>query len=347
MSKEIIVLGIETSCDESALALVRVHKDGRNEVIGEVLASQIALHQQYGGVVPELAAREHLKALPILYKKLCETYPQEVNDATCIAVTQGPGLKGCLLIGINFAKGLSFATGKPLIGVNHIEGHLYSSFLNKTLPNFDFISLIVSGGHTELVHVKPNGIYSVIARTIDDAAGEAFDKSAHLLGFPYPGGKALSEVAASVSSSPFILPKVMREADGFSFSGLKTAIHLLIKKNGAESASHKAELCYSIEHAIVDALMHKLKKSLDLYSTCNVISVVGGVSANRLLRDSVTDLCSKRNISLFLPEPQFATDNASMIALAGGFRWLDTNFSLVKSSLGLGVYARYPIESIQ
>jgi N6-L-threonylcarbamoyladenine synthase len=342
------VLGIETSCDETALALVRVHQDGHSEVIGEMLSSQIALHQAYGGVVPELASRQHIEALPILFQQLRHRFPDDVDTCSCIGVTQGPGLKGCLLMGINFAKGLSLSLGKSLIGVNHIEGHLYSAFLNKPLPRFPFLALIVSGGHTELVFVEQFGTYQIIARTIDDAAGEAFDKSAHLLGFPYPGGRALSDAAASVESSPHQLPKVMREADGFSFSGLKTAIHLLIKKCPPQSSQERAALCYTIEHAIVDALMYKVKKSLSSYPRCRGLSVVGGVSANRLLRTKMEAFARDHAMELHMPEPQFATDNASMIALAAAYRLQQSSalLDIQQESRGLPVLPRYPIETI-
>ena len=343
MSTEKIILGIETSCDESAIALVAIKSDGTSRVIGEVISSQIDLHKQYGGVVPELASREHLKALPLLYKAIEIKYPEAIELVSAIAVTKGPGLKGCLLIGINFAKGLALSRNVPLIGVNHIEGHLYSGFLNKTPPQNSFLALIVSGGHTELIHVEKFGSYSVIARTIDDAAGEAFDKSAHILGFPYPGGRALSECAVSGDTSLFILPKVMKDAKGFSFSGLKTAIQQLIRKNPVNNEKIRSELCFTIEQSIVDALLMKVTRAIS-DTTVSLLTVVGGVSANRVLRLRSSSLCQQHGMSLVLPEYCYATDNAAMIALAGGLRLIFNGMPSHEASLSMEVLPRYPLE---
>ncbi len=226
-----IVLGIETSCDETAVALIRYGTDGRHELLGEIISSQNNIHEQYGGVVPELASREHLKNLPLLYDALLGKCQVDLSAVDLIGVTQGPGLKGCLLIGLSFGQGLAEASGKPMLGVNHIEGHLLAPRLDNPSLEFPYMCLIVSGGHTEILEVKGVGDYELVARTQDDAAGEAFDKSANLLSLPYPGGARLASLADSVTSSRFKLPKVMREQAGFSFWGLKTAFLLLTKKN--------------------------------------------------------------------------------------------------------------------
>ena len=226
------ILGIESSCDESAAAILQYEIDSSDvHIVSEFISSQVALHQSYGGVVPELAAREHLRNLPFVVSEVLDRAKLAVKDLSSIAVSRGPGLKGCLLMGLNFARGLALSATVPLIGVNHIEAHLLSARLDNPDLEYPFLALIVSGGHTEVHYVPEVGKYELIARTIDDAAGEAFDKSANLLGFPYPGGAALAALAGEASSSRFKLPKVMRESEGFSFSGLKTAIALLVRKH--------------------------------------------------------------------------------------------------------------------
>ena len=353
-AKPLLVLGIETSCDETALALVEVRSDGSSSVVKEVIASQISLHQLYGGVVPELAAREHLQSLPTLFGILQSECPNECRRIDLIAVTSGPGLKGCLLMGINFASGLSITRNIPLITVNHIEGHIYSAFLNKQIPKTPFLSLIVSGGHTELMLIERLGAYKNLARTIDDAAGEAFDKSAHLLGFPYPGGKALAETAdAAVDvTSDYQLPKIMREAEGFSFSGLKTAIRQLIHRQQPALKGSPArvllptetiqKLSITIQNSIVDSLIFKLKKAVEGYGAAlKILSVVGGVSANLRLRQEVA--AEFQGHQIFFPELKFSTDNAAMIALVGGLRFAA---GLTAPTRNIAVMPRWPVEQM-
>ena len=316
-----LILGIESSCDESAVALVELDNASRARVHFEEISSQVKLHALYGGVVPELAAREHLANLPILVDRaLCFVSANNL-EIDLLAVTQGPGLKGCLLIGLEFAKGLSLAKELPLVGVNHIEGHLHAARLdNPDLPE-SFMALVVSGGHSEIVKVESglSGLkYEVLARTIDDAAGEAFDKSANLLGFEYPGGARLAALADTVTSSRYVLPKIMRESPGFSFSGLKTAIALLLKKN--QEAHHdpilKAELAFAIQEAIVDSLVHKLAKELEKHSV-SAVTITGGVASNRRLREKIKSITS---LPVFFPSLSHCVDNAAMIALVGGMR---------------------------
>ncbi len=338
-----LVLGIESSCDESAVSVVEYDKKPR--IVFEAISSQIDLHAQYGGVVPELAAREHLKNLPILLDQAEKTLNGRKPDL--VAVTQGPGLKGCLLMGYQFAKGFALARNIPLTGVNHIEAHLHALYLNNPeAPAYPFLALIVSGGHTELIYARDLGQYQVIARTKDDAAGEAFDKSANLLGIEYPGGAALARMAdsldASQRQSDFSLPKVMRESEDFSFSGLKTAISLLVKRNQSvlENPVVKAQLAYAIQESIVEALVHKTKAAAAQLEV-KFVTATGGVACNRRLRER---LAQELGMPVYFPEPAHCVDNASMVALVGALR-----FSRFKqtASEDSEVLARWPIENIQ
>jgi N6-L-threonylcarbamoyladenine synthase len=334
------ILGIETSCDETGIAFLDI-VDDRVTIRAERLSSQVALHANYGGVVPELASREHLKALPLLIQEVLQV-AGELPDG--IAVTRGPGLKGCLLTGIEFAKGLCAVYNIPLIGVNHLEGHLWSPGLSGTMPQAPYLALIVSGGHTEIVHVEGIGAYTVLARTIDDAAGEAFDKAAFLLGCPYPGGAALSKIAqehAPRAENRFKLPKVMREAEGFSFSGLKTAIAQLIQQNPTwrEDSLLRGELCWAIQESIVDALVYKVQKAIHDTGTKTVV-VTGGVSANTRLRERIRSLAG---CDAIFPHPSHCTDNGAMIALAGGIRARLGE----RSELSMTAVSRWPLEEMR
>lgn len=319
------VLGIETSCDDTGVALVDITEE-RPTVLRSFVSSQVELHALYGGVVPELASREHLKNLPLLVDALFSETEHTLDDVNLIAVTSSPGLKGCLMVGAHYAEGLAYASGIPLTGVHHIEGHIFAPFLtSENLREYPFLALIVSGGHTEIVLVEDLGKYSVLARTIDDAAGEAFDKSAHLLGFPYPGGRALSEMAelfnphqAQIKDT---LPQVMQGKINFSFSGLKTAISLLIKRAGGAdvhvSEELRAELCYLIQDAIVTTLVDKLR-IVQKSTGVKQIVLTGGVAANYLLQERLRSFCESEGLTLFIPEARYCTDNGAMIALVGG-----------------------------
>ena len=337
-----LVLGIESSCDETALAVLELDDSNHIKILAEELSSQVDVHEAYGGVVPELASREHLKNLPLLYKKVLADSGVTLEDLDGIAATRGPGLKGCLLMGYGFAKALSISSGKAFIGVNHIEGHILAPLLDNPELKFPFISLVVSGGHTEIHEVRGLGDYKLIARTIDDAAGEAFDKSAHLMGFPYPGGPKLAALAdtCELSEPPFELPKVMRESEGFSFSGLKTAISMLIKRNEPEFSSNeklKTELAFTIQDSIVDTLMFKLNAALES-SDIDTVTITGGVSANKLLRKRVSELSAKA----YFPKMNHCVDNGAMIALVGAMR-LKAKQSDVYSD---GVISRWPVETL-
>lgn len=331
-----ITLGIETSCDETAVSILDYKGEVAKPVIlSELISSQIKLHQEYGGVVPELAAREHLKSLPLLFNEALKEAKLNISDVENIAVTAGPGLKGCLLMGYHFAEGISVANKIPITKVHHIEGHVFAIALEEQNFNEPFIALVVSGGHTEIILVESFGNYKVLARTIDDAAGEAFDKSANLLGIPYPGGAELSKLASKVNASDFTLPKVMRGQEGFSFSGLKTAISLLIKKNKDfdKKVDLKRELAFTIENAIVDNLVYKLEQALAKSSVKKIV-VCGGVAANSKLRNAV----SKLKVQSFFPKPLYCTDNASMIAYVGARRRaknLDSSLKEVTPRLSL------------
>ncbi len=332
------VLAIETSCDETALALL----DGNGDSVGvcaEVISSQIKMHQEYGGVVPELAARSHLEQLPLLLREVLKQGGWQLGELDAIAVTQGPGLKGCLLMGVGFAKGLAISTGKKYIGVNHIEGHTLAPMLDNPELQPPFLALVVSGGHTEIVLVKDIGEYEILARTIDDAAGEAFDKSAHLLGIPYPGGPTLAALADTVSGSSFILPKVMRGVAGFSFSGLKTAILQVIRKNSVllEDPAEKASLCWAIQDAILDTLCNKLELAIK-QTGVRKVTVTGGVSANLALRKRVQQLTNQ----VFFPEFKHCTDNAAMIGYVALQRLIRNKAEHYNGQ----VFARWPIEDL-
>lgn len=336
------LLAIETSCDETGVAVFDL-SSGAPELIAEEISSQIELHKLYGGVVPELASREHLKALPLLTNKLMSDHSLALTQLRAIAVTQGPGLKGCLLMGIGFAQGLSLAHGIPLLGVNHVEGHALSAQMDNRALQPPYLVLIVSGGHTEIHLVHGVGRYELVARTIDDAAGEAFDKSANLLQFEYPGGPKLAALADTVSASRFALPRVMRESAGFSFSGLKTAIALRIREQGkeAETPAVRAELAHAIQAAIVDALVFKIKHAISVTGV-RTIAICGGVAANRALR---AELNAMPGVDLYAPTVEHCMDNAAMIGYAGALRILAGAATLAAPAV-LDPRARWPIEEL-
>ncbi len=309
------VLAIETSCDETSIAVIDYQNINQTKILAEQILSQNDIHVEYGGVVPELAAREHSRNLPILLDQTLQDLNLELVSLDALAVTIGPGLKGCLLTGLGFAQGLSLAAGVPLLGVNHIEGHLLAAFLNNPELTFPYLALLVSGGHTQIVAVEALGKYNILSETIDDAAGEAFDKSAHLLGFDYPGGPQLAKLADTVNADRFSLPVVMKGKPNFSFSGLKTAISLLVKDQQPLTAEIKAELAHSIQRSIVENLIYKLKK-VQKQTALKRIVVTGGVAANKCLRAEV----SKISKEVYYPDFKHCMDNAGMIALVAAAR---------------------------
>lgn len=321
------LLGIETSCDETAAAVV---SDGR-VIHSNVVASQVDLHAQYGGVFPELASREHVKAIyPIIERALHQAH-LNIDDIDGIAVTQGPGLAGSLVVGVNMAKGLALATGKPLIGVNHMEGHIYSAWLYSAnasphqAPRFPLLALLVSGGHSELVLMSDHLTYQRLGGTLDDAAGEAFDKIARLLELPYPGGPSIQKASATGKETAFSFPKAMLEGTwDFSFSGVKTSVLRTIEALQAEGRPLPIEdLAASFQAAVADVLVEKTLMAADEYQVRDIV-VAGGVSANKRLRERILAE-SKRPVHI--PPLSLCTDNAAMIAGAGYYHLIQEDFS--------------------
>ena len=311
-----LVLGVETSCDETGVALY----DSERGLLGHALHSQVAMHQAYGGVVPELASRDHIRrVVPLVESLLIET-GTVLADLDGIAYTQGPGLAGALLVGASVATGLGFALGKPTIAVHHLEAHLLSPLLGDPKPGLPFVALLVSGGHTQLYAVAEIGAYALLGETQDDAAGEAFDKTATLLGLGYPGGPALAKLAEAGRPDAVVLPRPMKDSGNLnmSFSGLKTAVLTLVRREGASNAA-KADIARGFEDAIVDVLVTKTLAALEQTGYSRVV-VGGGVGANRVLRQRLTAAGGKRGVEIFYPDLQYCTDNGAMIALVGALR---------------------------
>jgi N6-L-threonylcarbamoyladenine synthase len=313
-----LVLGIESSCDETGIALY----DSQQGLLGHALHSQIDMHQAYGGVVPELASRDHIqRALP-LFKEVLNASQKTPQEIDAIAYTQGPGLAGALLVGASIACGLGFSLGKPMIGIHHLEGHLLSPLLSKNPPPFPFVALLVSGGHTQLMRVNDVGDYTLLGETKDDAAGEAFDKSAKLLGIDYPGGPLLSQLAKKGQAGHYTLPRPMLHSPdlNFSFSGLKTAVLTLVK-NQSSPLDHqiKADIAHAFVDAIVEVLTQKCIKALKQTGLKKLV-IAGGVGANLQLRHALNTAAQEKNFDVFYPELHFCTDNGAMIALAGALR---------------------------
>ena len=312
-----LILGIETSCDETGIALY----DSNKGLLGHTLHSQIDLHAEYGGVVPELASRDHIRYIIPLINQLLNKTSIAKEAINAIAYTAGPGLSGALLVGSTVGESLSFALGIPSIPVHHLEGHLLAPMLEDTKPVFPFLALLVSGGHTQIIHVKQIGQYDIVGDTLDDAAGEAFDKTAQLLGLGYPGGAALSKLAES-GKPKYNLPKPMLHSKDFdfSFSGLKTAVLTLVKKQPELTDTIKANIAASFQESITEVLIYKTLKAMDSLNL-NQIVVSGGVGANKQLREKLTKSSQEDNFQLFFPSLEFCTDNGAMIALAGYLRY--------------------------
>lgn len=315
------VLGIETSCDETSVALLEM-KRGQAEVIKEMTASQVLTHAKYGGVVPEVAARKHVETLPAIIREM-KLDPKTING---IAVTRGPGLITSLRVGTDFARGLAYGWKKPIIGVNHIEGHIAANWIGKKQDAFAFpaIVLVVSGGHTEIILMKSFGKYERIGSTLDDAAGEAFDKVAKMLGLGYPGGPEVSKRAAKGDASRYELPRPMLKKQNldFSFSGLKTAVLYTVKKKKKWSQRDINDLCASFEEAVVEVLVKKTIRAT-LKHGAKTVFLAGGVSANRHLRADLENLMrdAAPDTEVVLPDLKYTTDNAAMIAMAGYFHF--------------------------
>jgi len=307
------VLALESSCDESAAAVL----DERAGLLAHELFSQVELHRLYGGVVPELAARDHVRRLLPLVRLALERAATPPGELAGVAYTGGPGLIGALLTGAALARSLAYAWGVPSIGVHHLEGHLLAPLLESDPPPFPHVALLVSGGHTMLIEVSGIGAYRVLGETRDDAAGEAFDKSAKLLGLPYPGGPQLEELAAQGASGAVAFPRPMLEKAGleFSFSGLKTAVLHAVRARPADDR-RRADIARAVQEAIVDTLTAKALRALE-YTGLTVLVVSGGVGANRTLRERLAAAAARRGARVYFPRLEFCTDNAAMIALAG------------------------------
>ena len=333
-----IVLGIETSCDETGVALYNTApweegKPAFQGILGQGLHSQVAMHRDYGGVVPELASRDHIRrVLPLLDQCLSQS-GLKLFDIDAVAFTQGPGLAGALLVGSAFAKSLAQGLNLPSIGVHHLEGHLLSPLLGQTAPQFPFIALLVSGGHTQLMKVTGIGQYELLGETLDDAAGEAFDKTAKLLGLDYPGGAAISKLAEKGRVGIFDLPKPMLHSGDldFSFSGLKTAVLNQVKKfeekkivDPSEVAQFHADLARSFVDAIVTVLVSKSEKALQ-QTGCKHLVLAGGVGANLQLRNTLNEKAVRHGFEVHYPPLELCTDNGVMIAFAGALRMLTKN----------------------
>ncbi len=339
-SNSMLILGIETSCDETGIALYHAERG----LLAHALHTQMAMHEEYGGVVPELASRDHIRRVLPLIREVMRQAGAEMRDITAVAYTQGPGLAGALLVGTSIANALAFTLGIPALGIHHLEGHLLSPLLASNPPTFPFVALLVSGGHTQLMRVAAVGEYELLGETLDDAAGEAFDKTAHLLGLGYPGGPALAQLAGEGRADAYKLPRPMLEQMhktgnlDFSFSGLKTAVMLLVRQKLGQQAGGqqnrgkeqpaqepqpgtnvRADIAAAFQEAIVDVLVAKSLYALEQTGLKQLV-VAGGVGANRRLRERLDREAKARGCSVFYPEFEFCTDNGAMIALSGALR---------------------------
>jgi N6-L-threonylcarbamoyladenine synthase len=342
-----LILGIESSCDETGVALVRTRGPGTvPELLSHALYSQIEMHRAYGGVVPELASRDHIRRVLPLTQKVLDDAGCTLAQIDAIAFTRGPGLAGALLVGSGVACAMGAALDKPVLGVHHLEGHLLSPFLSEDPPQFPFVALLVSGGHTQLMRVDGVGHYQILGETIDDAAGEAFDKSAKLMGLPYPGGPELARLAQDGDPEAFKLPRPLLHSGDldFSFAGLKTAVLTQAKKLGDALEARKADLAASTQAAIVDVLVKKTLNALKETGMKRVV-VAGGVGANRMLREQLNDACRKRGIRVHYPELHLCTDNGAMIAMAAAMR-IEAGQQQAEKVYAFDVKPRWPLDAI-
>lgn len=344
----LLILGIESSCDETGVALVRADAGkGVPVLLSHALHSQIEMHRAYGGVVPELASRDHIRRVLPLTEKVLADSGATLEQVDVVAFTRGPGLAGALLVGAGAACAMAAALDKPVLGVHHLEGHLLSPFLSEDPPEFPFVALLVSGGHTQLMRVDGVGQYAILGETIDDAAGEAFDKSAKLMGLPYPGGPVLSRLAEGGDAKAFKLPRPLLHSGDldFSFAGLKTAVLTQAKKLGDELEARKADLAASTQAAIVEVLVKKTLAALQQTGMKRVV-VAGGVGANRLLREQLDAACAQRKIRVHYPELHLCTDNGAMIAMAAAMR-LQAGRERANKEYAFDVKPRWPLDTLQ
>ncbi|MBC7682236.1 MAG: tRNA (adenosine(37)-N6)-threonylcarbamoyltransferase complex transferase subunit TsaD [Ferruginibacter sp.] len=342
----VLVLGIESSCDETGIALVRSDGPALPVLLAHALHSQIEMHQAYGGVVPELASRDHIRRVLPLTRQVLEEAAHTLQDVDVVAYTRGPGLAGALLVGAGVACALGAALNKPVLGVHHLEGHLLSPFLSADPPEFPFVALLVSGGHTQLMRVDGVGRYEMLGETIDDAAGEAFDKSAKLMGLGYPGGPALSHLAEQGDPVAFKLPRPLLHSGNldFSFAGLKTAVMTQAKKLGDDLEVRKADLAASTQAAIVEVLLKKSMTALQRTGLRRLV-VAGGVGANKSLRSQLNAVCAKAGIRVHYPELHLCTDNGAMIAMAGAMR-LQSGLQAPTWTYAFDVKPRWPLDAL-
>jgi len=331
------VLAVESSCDETALA---VYDGERSQLLAHRVHSQTEVHADYGGVVPELAARDHMRRLPALARQVMVDADIGYADVDAVAYTAGPGLAGALMTGAAFAKGVAASCGVPALAVNHLEGHILAPLLETDAPTFPFLALLVSGGHSQLIEVRDVGRYQLLGESIDDAIGEAFDKSAKLMGLGYPGGAALSRLAerGDASAVPFTRPMVNRPGLDLSFSGLKTAV-----ANEIAAGRGHADVAASFERTVIDTLEIKLRRALDQTGLERLV-VAGGVAANRPLRDRLAGMMNERGGRVYFPAIELCTDNAAMIALAGCLRLMAGEHD---TDAGFSVRPRWPLDSLQ
>ena len=353
-----IILGIESSCDETGVALVKTEANsqggGLPVLLADALHSQIEMHQAFGGVVPELASRDHIRRVLPLTKQVLEKAGRTLDEIDVVAYTKGPGLAGALLVGSGVACALGAALGKPVLGVHHLEGHLLSPFLSADPPQFPFVALLVSGGHTQLMRVDGVGKYEILGESVDDAAGEAFDKSAKLMGLPYPGGPGLAKLAVGGNEKAFKLPRpLLHSGDlNFSFAGLKTAVLVQIKKLVEQegvpveqfSPALMADIAASTQAAIVDVLVRKSGTAL-LQTGLKRLVVAGGVGANQRLRQQLNAVCALNGVRVHYPELALCTDNGAMIAMAAAMR-LQSGQQKANTDYAFDVKPRWPLDSL-
>ncbi len=321
MNDKIIILGIETSCDETSASVIL---NGR-KVLSNIISSQIEIHKKFGGVVPEVASRNHIKDVSYVVDKAIEEAGIQLEDLTAIAVTYAPGLEGALLVGLSYSKSLAYALNIPLVGVHHIEGHIAANYLENDDLQPPFIALIVSGGHTNIVYVKDYGDYEILGKTRDDAAGEAYDKVARVLGLQYPGGPKIDKLSADGDENSIKFPKVMLEKDSldFSFSGLKSAVLNYVNTcKMKEIPYNKADVAASFQKAVTDVLVEKAIKGCKI-KNCSKIVLSGGVACNQGLRAKLSTACEENNFDLNIPNPIFCTDNGAMIGACGYYNYIN------------------------
>ncbi len=343
MKKKILILGIETSCDETSVSIIQDNGRKTPKILANVISSQIKVHKKFGGVVPELAARSHLEKIEIITKKALKKSKVKLKDLDAISATAGPGLIVCLSVGFNFAKALSMALKKPLIAVNHLEGHALSPMFENKI-NFPYLLLLISGGHTQFLVVRGLGKYKRIGTTIDDALGEAFDKTAKMLGFGFPGGPEIEKYSKKGNPDKFDLPKPIINKGGcnFSFAGLKTAV--LRYKNFIKTKKDKYDLAASFQATVLKIIYKKTKVAISEFkkvSKGRSLIVAGGVAANKQIRNIIKKVCYEENFKIYFPKNELCTDNAAMIAIAGLKKFKQKKFN----NLNFSVKPRWPLDN--